>query len=161
VSGNITLPAASFAVLATGLSGAGTQADSVLGEAGRTTGRALAAGIVGDEDTGLSSRRFWETAGESVREAGLGSIGVESTGEAWIILVGVELAEPEPYAFTAGVIEGLLSAAAGEPVGVVASPGDELCRFVAAAPRLLAGVERLLQGGAALEDALRGDAGSG
>ena len=157
--GNITLPAASFAVLTTGLSDAGEATDSVLREAGMTAGRALAAELAGDDGpAALSSHRFWDAMSRAVRDAGLGSIGVESTSEAWIILAGADLAEPEPHEFTVGVLEGLLTTAGGEPVGILASPADELCRFVAASPRLLGGIERRLGDGATLEDALRGDA---
>lgn len=157
MSDNITLPAASFAVLAAGLTDTAADASAVLRDAGMAAGRTMAAALPGLTSEPRSSRRFWNEAMESIRTCGLGSIGVEDEAGTWLVLTGTELSEPAPHRFTAGVLEGLLTAAAGEPVAVVPAPGPEVCHFVAGAPRLMVGIARRLENGATLEDALRGD----
>lgn len=160
MTGNITLSAASFAVLTTGFGEAGPDAGAVLREAGVEAGRGFATELsVGHEP--VSSRRFWDDVADAVRSAGLGSIRLDDQKEAWLVLVGTDLADASPHDFTAGVIEGLLTAASGHPVGTASSPDADGTRFVAGAPRLVASIGRRLARGTSLENALPGDADSG
>ena len=102
MSGNITLPAASFAVLTTRLGLGDSDAADALREAGRTAGSGLAEQFAGNDASLVSSRRFWQEATEAVRGSGLGAIGLEEQAQAWLLLAGEDLAEPAPHGFTAG-----------------------------------------------------------
>lgn len=165
----VRIPSAALAALADRCGDLGAGGVSALREAGRVAGQALVHRLPADPaDT--APEEFWEVVGQEFVELGLGPLSyrVRTPGVAEVRLEGVpeaEGAEGEPRRlsgcpFSTGLLGGLLSGAAGEPVSVLEvecrAGGAASCRFLVGSDSRLTRIRERLTGGDPLEDALGG-----
>lgn len=148
---------------------AGPDAASALREAGRELGESLVAELPDRFDPAEASpREFWEAAAGLLAERGLGRLEVEirTPSVAELRLEGSPEAvqgdgggEGSPSCHLAtGLLAGLLTAAADEPVPVLqvapAADGDGACRWLAGPEPSLEAIRGRLEEGASVREAL-------
>lgn len=168
-SSTVRIPSATLAVLADRCGDLGAGGVSALREAGRVAGDALLERVGADPDA-ADPDAFWEAVGQEFVELGLGPVSyrVRSPGVGEVRLEGVpeaDGAQGEPRRlsgcpFSTGLLGGLLTGVAGEPVSVLEvecrAGGAAFCRFlVGSEARLSAIRDRMASGeplGAALEE---------
>lgn len=168
-SPTVRIPSAALAVLADRCGDLGAGGVSALREAGRVAGEALLERLAVDPDES-EPEEFWEAVGQEFVELGLGPVSyrLRSPGVGEVRLEGVPEAdgaggEPRRLSgcpFSTGLIGGLLTGVAGEPVSVLEvecrAGGAAFCRFLVGAEARLSGIrDRMADGeplGAVLEE---------
>lgn len=168
-SSTVRLPSAALAVLADRCGDLGSGGISALREAGRVAGEALVPRL-GADPAEAPPEEFWEAVGQQFVDLGLGPLTyrVRTPGVGEIRLEGVpeaDGAEGEPRRlsgcpFSTGLLGGLLTGVAGEPVSVLEvecrAGGAAFCRFLVGSESRLSRIrERLAEGeslGAALDE---------
>ena len=165
----VRVPSPALQALSAAADRGGEVVASAVRDAGRVAGGEIARRIA--EVVSLSeldTDDFWSAANAETDARGLGTFEWKRGigGHAELLVHGApDLAEGARVSgtggtpFTEGLIEGLLTAAAEEPVGVVRAPPDdgEGIRFVIGSPVALRHVLVSLRGGATLEQALEGN----
>lgn len=163
----VRLPARTLPTLADRCAEAGPEGVAALREAGRVAGEELLR-RVGADPSASEPGEFWEAVGQefvdvglgplsySVREPGVGEIRLEGSPEA----DGVD-GEPRRRtgcAFSTGVLGGLLTGAAGQPVAVLEvecrAGGSAFCRFLVGDGHRLRAIRDRLGSGESLARAL-------
>lgn len=162
----LRLPADFLADLSARCGRAGREATAALREAGSELGGALLEELPEDRRAAEAApAAFWETVSGMLNRRGLGRLGVEVRTESVAELRLREGPEGTDVAghgcpFTTGLLAGLLTGAAGEPVAVLevacSSDGEPACRWLAGAESSLEPVLRSLEEGAPVSEALRG-----
>jgi predicted hydrocarbon binding protein len=168
-SSTVRIPSETLAVLADGCGDLGAGGVSALREAGRVAGEALLDGLGVDPDAS-DADEFWEAVGQEFVDFGLGPVTyrLRSPGVGEVRLEGVpeaDGADGEPRRltgcpFSTGLLGGLLTGAAGEPVSVLEvecrAGGAAFCRFLVGSEARLAAIrDRMASGeplGAVLEE---------
>lgn len=159
----LRLPPRFLAGLSDRCARAGPEAVSALRESGRELGERLVGELSGDrgpDDAAPGS--FWEEVGALLAERGLGglSFSVATPALADLRLRDGPEAGPDGRGcpFTTGLLAGLLTAAADEPVAVLEvgcrADGDEDCRWLAGAEPALSDVRASLEDGASVREAM-------
>ncbi len=166
-TGALRFPPRFLASLSDRCARAGPDAVSALRESGRELGERL----VGDLPDGhgpadAAPDSFWEEVGGLLADRGLGdlSFSVATPAVAELRLRdGPESGTDGPSGsrgcpFTTGLLAGLLTAAADEPVAVLEvgcrSDGDGACRWLAGAETALEAVRTSLEDGASVREAM-------
>ena len=164
----VRMPSPALQALAAAADRGGEVVAAAVRDAGRAAGEEVARRIAGAISLSeLDTDDFWSAANAETGARGLGTFEWKRGigGHAELLVRGApDLADGARTSgnggtpFTEGLIEGLLTAAAGEPVGVVRAPLDdgEGIRFVIGSPVALRHVQVRLRGGATLEQALEG-----
>ncbi|MBT8403696.1 MAG: hypothetical protein KJP18_07565 [Gemmatimonadetes bacterium] len=165
----VRIPSTALRALAAAADRGGEVVAAAVRDAGRTAGEEITrriAHVVSLSE--LDTDDFWSAVNAETDARGLGSFEWERGigGHAQLRVRGAPDRREGSIAssgeggtpFTEGFIEGLLGAAAEEPVGVVRAPldGGEGIRFAIGAPVALRHVQLRLRGGATLEQALEG-----
>ena len=169
IESDVRLPSRFFADLSRRCGRAGPEAAGALREAGRALGGQLVEELPRREHPDRASPdAFWEIAAEVLSEHGLGDLdmevktpsvaelrlrgGPEAAGE------GEESPAGGACPLATGIVAGVLTAAADEPVAVLevacAADGDEACRWLAGSRETLEGVRGALREGASVREAL-------
>ena len=154
--GHACLPTAALALLAERACAAGEAGYSALREAGRITGARLLASLEAEPER-LERREFWHRANERLESLGLGRLRPQDLEPALAAVTWAGGAETDDRPgeragcpLAAGILEGLLSGAAGESVGVLevecAAAEAEACRFLVGDPARLRNLRRRLEG---------------
>jgi hypothetical protein len=169
LEGEVRIPSPALHALSAAADRGGEVVAAAVRDAGRAAGEEITrriAGVISLSE--LDTDDFWSAVNAETDARGLGTFewdrgigghavlfvrGAPDLPEATSVQTGDQGAP-----FTEGLIEGLLGAAAEEPVGVVRAPfdGGEGLRFVIGAPVALRHVQLRLRGGAALDQALEG-----
>jgi hypothetical protein len=165
----VRIPVPALHALAAAADRDGEPVAAAVRDAGRAAGEAISRRIGRVVSLSeLDADDFWSAVNAETGARGLGTFEWERGfgGHAELLVRGSpDLSETAgiPVAnrsvpFTEGLIEGLLGAAAEEPVGVVRAPaeGGEGIRFVIGAPIVLRHVRLRLEAGATLGEALEG-----
>lgn len=166
----MTLPARALTALADGCSTAGESAVHALREAGRILGETLYERLAADgPPEEMPPQAFWAAVNARLDEMGLGSVSYQLLPDGLAGLSGEDLAEAGPRApragggritagchLTTGLIHGLLSRVAGEPVAVLetacrAGPSP-VCTFLIGSPGRLRAEHRVLSTGGRTAD---------
>lgn len=165
----IRVPAETFRTLARAARGGDEAVGRALLEAGRRAGSSICAAVDrGGDPRSESMASFWATVREALSERGLGTASYHllSPGIAEVLLEdGPEASEAVGTGsraggcpFATGLLAGLLSEAAGEPVAVLEvacrSRGESACRFLAGDEGRLRRVRREMHGGSSVEEAV-------
>jgi hypothetical protein len=164
----VRVPSSALQALAAAADRGGEVVATAVRDAGRAAGEEIARRIA--EVVSLSeldTDDFWSAANAETDARGLGTFewkrGIGGHAELLVhgapdLAEGTRVSATGGTPFTEGLIEGLLTAAAEEPVGVVQAPLDdgEGTRFVIGSPVALRHVALSLRGGATLEQALEG-----
>lgn len=163
----VRLPSTVLAVLADRCGDLGVGGVSALREAGRAAGEDVLEGVAEDpEETPPGA--FWEAVGQEFVDLGLGPLSyrVRNGGLAEVRLEGVPEAdgargEPRRLSgcpFSTGLLDGLLSAVAGEPVSVLEvecrAGGAAFCRFLVGSEARLSTVRDRMASGEPLRAVL-------
>lgn len=165
----VRLPARALAALADRCGEIGPRGVAALHEAGRVAGEALLERL-GRDPGSAAPGEFWTVLGKEFEDLGLGPLAYRVHGPA---LGEVRLGElPEATGdgerdrehpgcpFSTGLLGGLLSGVAGEPVPVLEvacrAGGAAACRFLVGNEDRLAEVRDALAGGASPDEALAG-----
>lgn len=167
-SQSVRLPSRVLSLLADRCGEVGSEPHAALREAGRLTGERLLAELGPTADPEATAPAvFWSDVSGGLVERGLGSLeyrllgsdladvtlrgGAESTD-------GADRGRPG-CPFSTGLLGGILSTAAGEPMAVLevecAADGAPGCRFLAGTEARLSRVGERLQEGASVEEAVR------
>lgn len=167
-SESVLLPSRVLTLLADRFGQVGSEPHAALREAGRLTGVRLMEELGPASDPEHADpRTFWSEISRSLGDRGLGSLdyrllesdlaelklrgGAEATGDGDRSRPGCP--------FSTGLLGGLLSKAAGEPMAVLevecAADGAAGCRFLAGAEARLTRVGDRLREGASVEEAVR------
>ncbi len=164
----VRMPSRALQALSAAADRGGEVVAAAVRDAGRAAGEEIARRIAGAISLSeLDTDDFWSAANAETGARGLGTFEWKRGigGHAELLVRGApDLADGARTSgnggtpFTEGLIEGLLTAAAEEPVGVVRAPLDdgEGIRFVIGSPVALRHVQVRLRGGATLEQALEG-----
>lgn len=163
----IRMPSPALQALSAAADRGGEVVAAAVRGAGRAAGEEIARRIAGAVSISeLDTDDFWSAANAETDARGLGTFEWKRGmgGHAELLVRGApDLAEGARASrggtpFTEGLIEGLLTAAAEEPVGVVRAPLDDGAgiRFVIGSPVALRHVQARLRAGATLEQALEG-----
>ena len=164
----VRMPSPALQALSAAADRGGEVVAAAVRDAGRAAGEEVARRIAGAISLSeLDTDDFWSAANAETGARGLGTFewkrGIGGHAELLVrgapdLADGARTSGNGGTAFTEGLIEGLLTAAAGEPVGVVRAPLDdgEGIRFVIGSPVALRHVQVRLRGGATLEQALEG-----
>jgi hypothetical protein len=164
----VRVPSSALQALTAAADRGGEVVATAVRDAGRAAGEEIARRIA--EVVSLSeldTDDFWSAANAETDARGLGTFewkrGIGGHAELLVhgapdLAEGTRVSATGGTPFTEGLIEGLLTAAAEEPVGVVQAPLDdgEGTRFVIGSPVALRHVALSLRGGATLEQALEG-----
>lgn len=163
----VRLPAATLAELADRCAEAGPDGIAALREAGRVAGEELLRRLGSDPATSRTEA-FWEAVGQQFVDLGLGPLSyrVLDPGIGEVRLEGLPEADGAGgmprrrtgCAFSTGLLGGLLTAVAGEPVAVLEvecrAGGSAFCRFLVGDEERLRAIRRSLQSGRSLSQAL-------
>jgi len=164
----VRMPSSALQALTAAADRGGEVVAAAVRDAGRAAGEEVARRIAGAISLSeLDTDDFWSAANAETGARGLGTFewkrGIGGHAELLVrgapdLADGARTSGNGGTTFTEGLIEGLLTAAAGEPVGVVRAPLDdgEGIRFVIGSPVALRHVQVRLRGGATLEQALEG-----
>lgn len=164
----VRLPSRVLSLLADRCGEVGSEPHAALREAGRLTGEQLLAelGPAADPEA-TAPEPFWSEVSRALEERGLGSLEYRLMGTdlADVTLRGgaesTNLADRgrPGCPFSTGLLGGLLSTAAGEPMAVLevecAADGAPGCRYLAGAEARLSRVGQRLREGASVEEAAR------
>lgn len=163
----LSLPPRFLASLSERCSRAGPEAVAALRESGRELGERLVEELADSDDPGdAAPETFWESVGGLLSERGLGELSFSVPGPslAELRLRGGPEVKPDGSSeargcpFTTGLLAGILTAAADEPVAVLEvgcrADGDEDCRWLAGAESALEAVRASLDGGASVREAM-------
>lgn len=163
----LRLPPRFLASLSDRCGRAGPDAVSALRESGRDLGEGLIGELADVHDPAdAKPGTFWEGVGELLAERGLGELtfSVPEPSLAELRLRGGPEAGSDGSSggrgcpFTTGLLAGLLTAAADEPVAVLEvgcrADGDEDCRWLAGAESALEAVRASLEDGASVREAM-------
>ncbi|MEE8572776.1 MAG: hypothetical protein V3T20_05915 [Gemmatimonadota bacterium] len=169
LEGEVRIPVLALHALVAAADRGGEPVAAAVREAGRATGEDITRRITQVVSLSeLDTDDFWSAVNAETAARGLGTFVWERGigGHADLLVQGAPdlggttrvLAGDGGTPFTEGLIEGLLGAAAEEPVGVVRAPLDdgEGIRFVIGSPVALRHVQLRLRGGSTLEQALEG-----
>ena len=169
LDGEVRIPGLALCALSAEADRGGEPVAAAVRAAGRAAGDAIAGHIAGMVPlTDLDTDDFLAAVNAETAARGLGTLVWRrelGTYAEVVVREAPELAEPVPGAgtqpgtpFTEGFLEGLLGAAAEEPVGVVRTPDDggEGVHFIVGSPSLLRHVRIRLDRGETLEEALEG-----
>lgn len=169
IESDVRLPSRFFADLSRRCGRAGPEAAGALREAGRALGGRLVEELPRRERPDRASPdAFWDAAAEVLSDRGLGDLDMEvrTPSAAELRLDGGPEAtwpgEESPSGggcpLATGLLAGVLTAAAEEPVAVLevacAADGDEACRWLAGSPETLEGIRSALEAGASVREAL-------
>jgi predicted hydrocarbon binding protein len=167
-SPSVRLPSRVLSLLADRCGEVGSEPHAVLREAGRLTGEQLLEELRPAADPEAAAPgAFWSEVSLALEERGLGSLEYRLMGSDLADLTlrgGAESANGSDRGrpgcpFSTGLLGGLLSSAAGEPMAVLevecAADGAPGCRFLAGAEARLSRVGDRLQEGASVEEAAR------
>jgi hypothetical protein len=164
----VRIPAPALQALAAAAARGGEAVAAAVRDSGRAAGEAITrrvAGVIALSD--LDANDFWSAVNAETGARGLGTFlwrrGVGGHAE----IIAHQPADSEDgyisrsdpgFPFTEGFIEGLLGAAAEEPVGVLHAPhdGGEGVRFIIGSPLALRHVRVRLERGNSLDEALEG-----
>ena len=164
---SIQLPSRVLSLLADRCGEEGSPSHAALREAGRLTGIHLVEELgPGADPEHTEPGPFWSEVSWALEDRGLGSLEYGLLGSA---LAEVRLADgPESVdggrrrpgcPFTTGLLGGLLSQVAGEPMAVLevecAADGADACRFLAGAEARLSRIGDRLRQGASVDEAVR------
>ena len=165
----VRIPSPALQALAAAADRGGEVVAAAVRDAGRAAGEEITRSVAGVISLSeLDTDELWAAVNAETAARGLGTYEWERGigGHAELIVYGSPdlgvgtSARPADGGtpFTEGLVEGLLGAAAEEPVGVVRAPldGGEGIRFVIGAPVALRHVQLRLRGGSSLEQALEG-----
>lgn len=165
---SVRLPSRVLSLLADRLGEAGSESHAALREAGRLTGVRLLGELgAGGDPERAEPGAFWTEVNRALRDRGLGSVDyrVLAAGLAELTLgdaveaTGGGRRGRAGCPFSTGLLGGLLSEAAGEPMAVLevecAADGAARCRFLAGAEARLSRVGDRLREGASVEEAVR------
>lgn len=165
----VRIPAPALHALAAAADREGEPVAAVVREAGRAAGGAITRRIGEAVSLAeLDADDFWSAVNAETNARGLGTFEWERGlgGHSEVLVHGSPdltaerrgMAADRGVPFTEGLIEGLLGAAAEEPVGVIRVPtdGGEGVRFVIGSPVLLRHVRLRLDAGATLDEAMEG-----
>ncbi len=164
----VRMPSPALQALSAAADRGGEVVAAAVRDAGRAAGEEVARRIAGAISLSeLDTDDFWSAANAETGARGLGTFewkrGIGGHAELRVrgapdLADGARTSGNGGTPFTEGLIEGLLTAAAEEPVGVVRAPRDdgEGIRFVIGSPVALRHVQVRLRGGATLEQALEG-----
>ena len=164
---SVRLPSRVLSLLADRCGDGGATPRSALREAGRLTGTRLLEELAPEIDPERSGPRpFWHEVSRALEDRGLGTLEYRLLGTdlADVTLAGgpesAEEGRRRPGCpFTTGLLGGLLSTAAGEPMAVLevecAADGAAACRFLAGGEARLSRIGDRLREGASVDEALR------
>lgn len=165
----VRVPVPALQALSSAADRGGEPVAAAVREAGRAAGELIThriASVVPLSE--LDTNDFWSALNAETGARGLGTFEWkrELGGYAEVVARGIPdldtdrrgQADEPATPFTEGMIEGILGAAAEEPVAAVRAPhdGGEGFRFVIGSPAALRHVRIRLQGGATLDQALEG-----
>ena len=169
LEGEVRIPVLALHALVAAAERGGEPVAAAVREAGRATGEDITRRITQVVSLSeLDTDDFWSAVNAETGARGLGTYHWASAVGGHAELVVFDPADAEEgvrsptgrraVPFTEGLIEGLLGAAAEEPVAAVQAPpdGGEGARFVVGSPTALRHVRLRLQAGASLEQALEG-----
>jgi hypothetical protein len=169
LEGEVRIPVLALHALVAAAERGGEPVAAAVREAGRAAGEDITHRITQVVSMSeLDTNDFWSAVNAETGARGLGTFQWTSAvgGHAELVVFGAADAEDlvrsptghRAAPFTEGLIEGLLGAAAEEPVAAVQAPpdGGEGVRFVVGSPTALRHVRMRLQAGAPLEQALEG-----
>lgn len=167
-SQSVRLPSRVLSLLADRCGEVGSEPHAALREAGRLTGEQMLAELGSAADPEATAPgAFWSEVSRALEERGLGSLEYRLMGTDLADVTLRDGAESANGAdrgrpgcpFSTGLLGGLLSTAAGEPMAVLevecAADGAPGCRFLAGAEARLSRVGERLREGASVEEAAR------